>query len=89
MTSVCTCDTYPTVGTDDSAGSCFIDATSPSGFARVLFKSSITSDGAAFRIALSATSAERANVTATPIRLAVVLILDVNIKSSRTAKIMA
>src|SRR5260370_39428311 len=60
----------------------------PSGLVRVLFRSRITSDGFALRIAASAASADRANVTATPSWCAAVLIFDENIKSSSTATIM-
>src|SRR3954453_5033113 len=60
----------------------------PSGLVRALFRSRMTSDGALLRISASAPSVERANVIATPSWLAVVLILDVNIRSSRTAKII-
>src|SRR4051812_580156 len=63
-------------------------ATMPSGLVRALFRSRMTSDGALLRISASAPSVERANVTATPSLLAVVLILEVNIRSSRTAKII-
>ena len=63
-------------------------ATIASGFVRALFKSRITSDGGAFRISASAPSADRAKVTATPSWPAVVLIFEVNIRSSRTAKII-
>ena len=62
-------------------------ATVPSGSVRGLFRSKITSAGALFRMSASAASADRAKVTATPSWVAAVLILDVNIKSSRTAKI--
>src|SRR4051794_24525243 len=64
-------------------------ATIASGVVRGLLRSRITSDGGDFRISASAASAERANATATPSCDAVVLIFDVNIRSSRTAKIIA
>src|SRR6266446_3254958 len=73
---------------DASAGSCFIDATMPSGSVRALLRSRITSDGAFLRISLSAASADRANATATPSCPAAVLIFDVNMRSSRTAMII-
>src|SRR5256885_16899119 len=60
----------------------------PIGSVRVLFRSRITSDGFALRMAASAASADRANVTATPSWFAAVLIFDENIKSSSTATIM-
>src|SRR4030088_566897 len=60
----------------------------PSGLVRGLFRSRITSDGAVLRISLSAASADRAKVTATPGWPAVVLIFEENIRSSRTAKII-
>jgi len=60
----------------------------PSGFVRGLFKSKMTSEGAFVRISVNAASADRAKETETPSWFAVVLILDENIKSSRTAKIM-
>jgi hypothetical protein len=53
-----------------------------------LLRSKITSDGAALRIAVSAPSAERAKVSATPSWFAAVLIFEENIRSSSTAKIM-
>src|SRR3989442_15847994 len=60
----------------------------PSGSMRALFRSRITSDGAALRISVSAAAADRAKITATPSWPAVVLIFDMNIRSSRTAKII-
>ena len=87
MSSVWTCETKPTVRIDASAGSRFMDATVPSGSVRALFRSKITSDGASFRIWSSAELLDRAKATGTPICPAVVLILDVNIRSSTTAKI--
>jgi len=89
MRSVCTCETKPTVGMPASAGSLFIAATVPSGSVRPLLRSKMTSDGAALRISVSARSRERAKVTGTPSWPAVVLILDVNIKSSTIANIIS
>jgi hydroxyacylglutathione hydrolase len=77
------------VGTRASAASCFIDATIASGVVRALFRSRITSDGFDARISASAASADRANATPTPSWFAAVRIFDVNIRSSRTAKIIA
>src|SRR5262249_12667051 len=88
ITSTCTCDAYPTVLTPASAGSLFMPATIASGFVRGLFKSKMTSDGVVFFISASALSGDRANCTTTPSWCAVVLIFDVNIRSSRTAKII-
>src|SRR5262245_64649165 len=48
----------------------------------------MTSVGGDLRISVNAASADRANVTAAPSWLAVVLIFEVNIRSSRTAKII-
>ena len=62
-------------------------ATVPNGSVRALFRSKMTSDGASFRIWSSAESLDFAKATGTPSCLAVVLILDVNIRSSTTAKI--
>src|ERR1700730_11163066 len=89
MTSVCTWDAKPTVGTAASAASCFMADTISSGLVRGLLRSRITSVGAFFRISASAASVERAKTTDTPSCLAAVLILDENIKSSSTATIMA
>src|ERR1044072_5066873 len=63
-------------------------ATMASGLMRGVFRSKMTSDGGALRISASAASADRANDTCAPIWFAVVRILDVNIKSSKTAKII-
>src|SRR6185503_11744610 len=71
-----------------SAASCFIADTMPNGLVRALLRSRITSVGVVFRISVSADSLERGKTTGTPSRLAVVLILDENIKSSSTATIM-
>src|SRR4026207_1422374 len=53
-----------------------------------LFNSKMTSWGAACCISASATSADRAKTTGTPRPLAVVLIFEVNMRSSRTASII-
>jgi len=67
----------------------FISATKPSGSMRALLRSKITSEGGGVAtIAFRAASADRAKVTVTPSWFAAVLIFDVNIRSSRTAKIM-
>ena len=87
MRSVWTCDTKPTVGIDASAASRLMAATVPSGSVRALFRSKMTSEGAPVRIWSSAASLDFAKTTGTPSRPAVVLILDVNIRSSTTAKI--
>ena len=87
MRSVWTCETKPTVGIDVSAGSRRIAATVPNGSVRVLFKSKMTRDGASFRIWSSAAPLDRAKATGTQICPAAVLILEVNIRSSTTAKI--
>src|SRR5262249_3121493 len=89
MTSDCTCDTKPMVGTRASTLSRFISAIVPSGSALRLFRSKITNAGALFRISPSAAAAARANTTAPPSWEAACLIFEVNIKSSRTARITA
>ena len=86
MSSAWTCDTKPTVGIDASAGSPFIAATVPSGSVRELFRSKMTRAGGFVRIPASAASDERANATSTPTWRAVVLIFDVNMRSSTTAR---
>ena len=48
----------------------------------------MTSVGGSFRMAASAASVERAKVTVFPSCVAVVFTFELNIKSSRTAKIM-
>jgi hypothetical protein len=87
MSSVWTCDTKPTVGIDASAGSPLMAATVPSGSVRALFRSKMTSEGVSFRICSNAATLDFAKTTGTPSCPAVVLILDVNIRSSTTAKI--
>jgi hypothetical protein len=89
MMSVRTCDTNPRVGMAASDGSLFIAAAVPRGSVRPLLRSKMTSDGARWRISASAASRERAKLTGTPSWPAVVLILDVNIKSSTIARIMS
>ena len=76
------------VGIDANAGSFLMAATRPRGSVRGLLRSRMTSAGAAFRISASAASGDRANITDIPSWFAVVRILDVNIKSSRSARIM-
>src|SRR6185295_478734 len=88
ITSVCTCDAYPSVGMDESAGSACMAATMPSGLRRSLLRSKMTSDGGFLRIVSSAPSSDRENLRSTPSWLAAVLIFELNIRSSSTAKIM-
>jgi hypothetical protein len=55
---------------------------------RGLLRSKITSDGGALRISASAAAEERANASGTPSCVAAVLIFELNIRSSRTARII-
>ena len=87
MTSTWTWEAKPIVGMAASAGSRFIVARVPSGSVRALLRSKMTSAGGLLRISTSAASDDRANVTGTPRWLAAVLIFDVNIRSSRIARI--
>src|SRR4029077_19604346 len=74
---------------DASAASCFIAATIARGPMRSLFKSKITSVVSCFRIVSSAPSTERENRRSTPSWLAAVLIFELNMRSSSTARIIA
>src|SRR3954463_11466276 len=73
---------------DASAGSCFIPATIASASIRSLFRSRITSVVGFLRMVSSAPSTERENRRSTPSWLAAVLIFELNMRSSRTAKII-
>jgi hypothetical protein len=86
MTSVLTCETNPIVGIAESAASPFIERTVPSGSVRALFKSSITRDGALWRMSSNAALAERTILTATPREPAAALIFAANIRSSTMAR---
>jgi len=86
--STCTCDTKPIVGIAASAASLFIDASVSMGSVRGLLRSKMTADGRWRRISSSADADDRANVIRTPSWFAVVLIFDVNMRSSRTARII-
>ena len=59
----------------------------PSGSVPLPFKSKMTRAGGFSRISASAETPDRTKATGTPSRFAVVLILDVNIKSSTSARI--
>ncbi len=48
----------------------------------------MTSEGALFRISASADAEDLANVSGTPSCVAAVLIFELNMRSSRTARIM-
>ncbi len=87
IVEVSTCDTYPTIGTDASAGSDLIVPIVSIGLVRGLFRSTITSSGVAVRICSSALAAERANATVTPACVAAPRIFEVNSRSSRIARI--
>src|SRR3954465_824940 len=72
-----------------SAGSSFIAATIASGLMRVLLRSRITSVVGFLRIVSSAPSTEREKRRSTLSWLAAVLIFELNMRSSSTAKIIA
>ena len=75
------------VGIEASAGSAFMAATMPMGSVRGLLRSRMTSEGGSACIAANALADDRANDTWTPTCVAVVLIFELNIKSSRIARI--
>lgn len=89
MVAVSTCETKPSVGIAVSEASACIAASVPIGSVRGLLRSKITSDGASARIWSRAPCDERAKAIVAPACWAVVRIFDVNIRSSRIARIMA